>query len=205
MTEARRPTWLQNAQFILSAAKPTQFPADSGREIAFLGRSNVGKSSVLNTLTGRKQLAKTSKTPGRTQLINFFDCDDDLRLVDLPGYGFAKVSQSQRQQWDRLIAEYLETRESLAGIVLIMDIRHPMKDTDQQIIDWIVQAEVPLFVVLNKSDKLSKQVIQKTLQQVRKSLNDYAEGIVCEPLSAAKRTNLSAVYAVLQEWCGQSC
>lgn len=205
MTDVKMPAWLQNMQFITSAAKLKQCPADHGIEIAFVGRSNVGKSSVLNALTNRRNLAKTSKTPGRTQLINFFgsgsDDDNVPRLVDLPGYGFAKVSQTQRQQWDRLIAEYLEQRESLAGLVLIMDIRHPMKETDQQIISWVAEAQVPLLVVLNKMDKLTKQEAQKTFHQVKKELNHYAEGIECMMFSAMKKTNMVALFDIFDAWC----
>lgn len=200
MTEVKPPAWLQSAEFLISAAQAKQFPLDEGIEIAFIGRSNVGKSSVLNALTARRQLARTSKTPGRTQLINFFKCTDNIRLVDLPGYGYAKVSQSMRQQWDKLIADYLETRQCLRGCVLIMDARHPLKEMDQQILQWGQRSEVTMLLLLNKIDKLSKQEQQKALNIVKKETR-MCKDITIELFSAVKKSNILRIYQQLSLWC----
>ena len=146
----------QSVTFLLSAPTLQQCPEDIGREVAFAGRSNAGKSSAINSLTRNRSLARTSKTPGRTQLINHFEIEPGKRLVDLPGYGYAKVSKSKRQEWGLVIDEYLNMRKSLKGLVIIMDIRHPLKESDQMLLDWCKETQTPFLMLLNKADKLSK-------------------------------------------------
>ena len=145
---------LSQAQFRASAALPADLLSEGPPEIAFAGRSNVGKSSAINALTGRKRLARTSKTPGRTQTINFYDLGDAARLVDLPGYGYARVAQSLRAQWAELVGAYLGSRATLAGVVVVMDARHPYTPLDAQLIEWL--PELPTLVLLSKADKLSR-------------------------------------------------
>ena len=156
------------AKFIQSAANMDGLPPELGFEVAFAGRSNAGKSSVLNRLCQQKSLARTSKTPGRTQLINFFALPDGRYLVDLPGYGYAKVPENVRKQWQRFIDAYLEQRWTLKGVVLLMDIRHPLKNYDQMMLDWAEQKNLAVHVLLNKSDKLKRGATQNTLLSVRK-------------------------------------
>lgn len=162
-----------STHFLISAAKLAQLPDDSGYEIAFAGRSNAGKSTALNAITNNKKLAKTSKTPGRTQLINFFTIDNEHRLVDLPGYGYAKVSQEIKERWQQTLAQYLSTRQSLCGLVLMMDIRHPFKDTDQLILAWAAENQLPVHILLTKADKLSRNIANKTLQEARRTISQY--------------------------------
>lgn len=145
-------------------------PPDNGLEVAFAGRSNAGKSSALNTLCGQKSLARTSKTPGRTQQLVFFELDKTRRLVDLPGYGYAKVSNKMQQEWERTLDEFLETRQSLKGLVLVMDSRHPLKEFDRQMLEWCAYKGMPVLVLLTKADKLKKGPAQSTLLQVQKAL-----------------------------------
>ena len=142
-------------QFLISAPTVWQCPEDVGREVAFAGRSNAGKSSAINTLTNNSKLARTSKTPGRTQLLNFFSLTENCRLVDLPGYGFAKVPKAMKQAWDRNLAEYLQQRRSLKGLVMLMDIRHPLQEYDWQMIGWATQSAMPVHLLLTKADKLN--------------------------------------------------
>ena len=156
----------QNATFYTSVNDTQDLPQHSGIEIAFAGRSNAGKSSAINTLTNRSRLAFVSKTPGRTQQINFFKLDAEQFLVDLPGYGYAKVPHSIRQHWEKLLSNYLQTRESLKGLVLIMDIRHPLKSLDIQMLDWFAPTGKAIHILLTKADKLSKQQAAITLKDV---------------------------------------
>ncbi len=183
--------------FLTSAAELKQLPFDSGTEVAFVGRSNVGKSSVLNALTQQKGLAKTSKTPGRTQLINFFTVDETMRLVDLPGYGYAKVPVELKERWQRVLMEYLQTRESLRGLVLIMDIRHPVTSTDQLMLQWATAAQVPLHIVLNKADKLSYGAAQKTLHAVQKQVAGQTS---VQVFSCLKQEGLASLIKTLGNW-----
>ena len=159
-----------NTRFVGSFPSHEDLPLDEGDEIAFCGRSNSGKSSVINALTKNKKLAKTSKTPGRTQAINLFCLknNENKRLIDLPGYGYAKVSKSKRQEWGLVIDEYLNQRESLKGLVIIMDIRHPLKDSDQMLIKWCQETQTPFLVLLNKADKFSKNKSFSELQKTKK-------------------------------------
>ena len=164
----------ENIKFIKSANLVSQFPEDSGSEIAFVGRSNAGKSTALNAIFGRKNIAKTSKTPGRTQLINFFGVDDDCRVVDLPGYGFAAVSKEKRKQWDELISAYFRTRDALKGVFLIVDSRRMITELDHLFIDFYLPFDKSLHVILTKSDKLKKLGQIEALRSTQTSLGKVA-------------------------------
>jgi len=185
--------------FIKGAYTLQQLPDDTGVEVAFAGRSNVGKSSTLNTLAGVKSLARTSKTPGRTQEINFFDLGNDRRLVDLPGYGYAKVSEAKQRHWAETLGEYLLTRKSLVGLVLLMDIRHPLKEYDRNMVHWCTAAELPVYVILNKSDKLSRGKAGASLLDVKRKLSAFPiEGI--QLFSSLKRTGVDEALQQLCHW-----
>ncbi|HET8709867.1 MAG TPA: ribosome biogenesis GTP-binding protein YihA/YsxC [Spongiibacteraceae bacterium] len=171
MSEQERPTLdYRRAQFLKSAPTLRECPPDYGAEVAFAGRSNAGKSSAINTLTGNGKLARTSKTPGRTQLLNFFCIDDEHRLVDLPGYGFAKVPIAVKNEWQQHLDEYLSARRSLRGLVLLMDIRHPLQAFDKLLLDWSARADMPVHVLLTKADKLAFGPGKNALLQVQKAL-----------------------------------
>ncbi len=152
--------------FLKSAQKATQFPADSGREVAFAGRSNSGKSTALNAITARRRLARTSKTPGRTQLINFFALEETCRLVDLPGYGYAKVAEAVRRQWRVLLEDYFRDRRSLSGLFITVDVRRGLNDLDQVMLSWSRAAKVPAAVLLTKADKLSRNAARQRQRQI---------------------------------------
>ena len=164
----------ENINFIKSANQVSQFPEDSGREIAFVGRSNAGKSTALNAIFRRKNIAKTSKTPGRTQLINFFSVDDDCRIVDLPGYGFAAVSKEKRKQWDELISDYFRTRDALKGVFLIIDSRRMITQLDHLFLEFYLPLGKSLHVILTKADKLKKMERMEALQNTETSLGNVA-------------------------------
>ena len=187
----------RSAHFLLSAAKPGQLPRDAGAEIAFAGRSNAGKSSALNAICDQAGLARTSKTPGRTQLLNVFALDDDRRLVDLPGYGYAKVPEKIREQWRQAIDAYLRGRESLRGIVLIMDSRHPLKDFDRQMLGFCQDMDLPCHVLLTKSDKLSRGEAARTLAGVRKECVAQGWKATAQLFSALAKTGLDEARATL--------
>ena len=193
-------TYYQQAHFFQSSSKMSNLPAEKSYEIAFAGRSNAGKSSTLNTVCQQRSLARTSKTPGRTQLINFFALPDECYLVDLPGYGYAKVPDKVKFKWQRFIEEYLSHREMLTGIVLVMDIRHPLKDFDQLMLEWAVLNQLPVHIVLNKADKVKRGVASKTLLQVKKQLKPLALPISVQIFSAMKRDGVSRLWSVLDEW-----
>jgi len=185
--------------FIKGAYTLQQLPEDTGIEVAFAGRSNVGKSTILNTLAGVKSLARTSKTPGRTQEINFFDLGNDRRLVDLPGYGYAKVSEAKQRHWAETLGEYLLTRNSLAGLILLMDIRHPLKEYDRNMVHWCTHAELPVYVILNKADKLSRGKAGATLLEVKQKLGEFPiEGI--QLFSSLNRTGVDEALQLLCRW-----
>jgi GTP-binding protein len=185
--------------FIKGAYTLKQLPDDTGVEVAFAGRSNVGKSSILNTLAGVKSLARTSKTPGRTQEINFFDLGNDKRLVDLPGYGYAKVSAAKQRHWAETLSKYLISRQSLAGVILLMDIRHPLKEFDRNMVHWCTEAELPVYVILNKSDKLSRGKAGASLLDVKRKLSEFPiEGI--QLFSSLKRTGVDDALQQLCHW-----
>lgn len=175
------------AVFLKSAARVSHLPEDSGYEVAFAGRSNAGKSSALNCLTNIKNLARTSKTPGRTQLINLFEIDEARRLVDLPGYGYAKVALQVKMEWQKNLAHYLEVRQSLKGLILLMDIRHPLKDLDLMMVDWALERELPVHILLTKSDKLSRSEVKNTLLKVRRYYELAAHLITVQSFSSLKK------------------
>ncbi|MDG1231746.1 MAG: ribosome biogenesis GTP-binding protein YihA/YsxC [Pseudomonadales bacterium] len=187
----------KTAKFTTSAATLAQCPTDEGAEIAFCGRSNAGKSSAINALTDQKALARTSKTPGRTQLINFFTLDDETKLVDLPGYGYAKVPISIKEHWHRHLDEYLRDRKSLRGMVLLMDIRHPLKDFDKMMIEWSVDSGLPLHILLTKADKLKRGGQQNGLLGLRKHLPPE---ISAQVFSATKKLGIKELERSLTAW-----
>ncbi|PWY55711.1 YihA family ribosome biogenesis GTP-binding protein [Legionella qingyii] len=188
------------AVFLQSAARVSQLPEDSGYEVAFAGRSNAGKSSALNCLTGIKNLARTSKTPGRTQLINLFGIDEMRRLVDLPGYGYAKVALQVKMDWQKNLAHYLEVRQSLKGLILLMDIRHPLKDLDVMMIDWALNRELPVHILLTKSDKLSRSEVKNTVSKVRKHYELAEHLITVQSFSSLKKEGVGELIALLNQW-----
>ena len=186
--------------FLTSAPNICSIPEDTGIEIAFAGRSNAGKSTALNALTNQKNLARTSKTPGRTQLINLFEVEPQCKLVDLPGYGYAAVPEQMKLQWQQALGEYLQKRECLAGIVILMDIRHPLKDLDQQMIEWAVASEKPVLLLLTKADKLSQSERSKQVKMVREAILPFQGDIQVEAFSALKRTGIDCLAAKLDAW-----
>lgn len=192
----------RRARFEMSAAKLSQLPADDGLEVAFAGRSNAGKSSAINRITDQKTLARTSKTPGRTQLINFFSLDEKRRLVDLPGYGYARVSEEIKRRWQQTMEQYLANRQSLQGLILLMDVRHPLKDVDQQLLSWCWHVGMPVHVLLTKADKLKRGQAQNTLLSIRRELEtrDQAGLTSIQLFSALNGTGMGEVYKVLDHW-----
>ncbi|WP_415886281.1 ribosome biogenesis GTP-binding protein YihA/YsxC [Neptuniibacter sp. QD37_6] len=202
MSSDKKTVHYNTAKFNKSAAKLHQCPADIGAEVAFAGRSNAGKSSAINTLTNNNKLARTSKTPGRTQLINFFDLNiEGVRIVDLPGYGYAKVPVAMKQHWQQHLEEYLQKRQCLQGVVLVMDIRHPMKEFDQMMVDWCLSTEMPLHVLLTKSDKLKKGPAQSTMLKIRKELTAVLGDLVTvQTFSALKKQNVDQLRQRLDLW-----
>jgi GTP-binding protein len=194
----------QQTRFIMGTPDNRQAPPDSGAEVAFAGRSNAGKSSALNVITGQRSLARISKAPGRTREINFFEVSKDIRLVDLPGYGYAKVSKSMKDQWQHNIARYLETRQSLCGVVLLMDIRHPLRDFDQQVLNWCYAADLQTHILLTKADKLKRGPGQSALLQTRKVLQNLHPEATIQLFSAHTRTGSETLQQVLYDWLGLS-
>ena len=192
----------RSAHFVLSAAKPSQLPPDSGAEIAFAGRSNAGKSSALNAICDQTGLARTSKTPGRTQLLNVFALDEGRRLVDLPGYGYAKVPEEMRAKWRQSIDAYLRERESLRGIVLIMDSRHPLKEFDRQMLAFCDDIGVACHVLLTKADKLSRGEAARTLASVRKECLAQGWNATAQLFSSLAKTGLDEARARLVDLLG---
>ena len=194
----------RKAKFLISAPDIAHLDqhlnVEKGIEIAFAGRSNAGKSSALNALTEQKNLARTSKTPGRTQLINVFEVNENCRLVDLPGYGFAQVPLAMKKKWQLALGEYLQHRDSLAGVVVLMDIRHPLKDLDMQMIEWAVMSELPVLALLTKADKLSQSARMKTVNEVRKKLADFDKKVLVEPFSSMKGFGKPKVHGILTSW-----
>ncbi len=190
----------RQAQFITSAPKLSECPADIGSEVAFAGRSNAGKSSAINTLTDNKRMARISKTPGRTQLINFFALTEQQRLVDLPGYGYAKVPLAVKDKWQRHLEEYLRQRQSLKGLVLVMDSRHPLQEFDRMMLAWAESSDMPVHILLTKVDKLKKGPANNSLQGVRKELQSQQGVVSVQLFSSLKKTGLDQLRSKLNEW-----
>lgn len=188
------------ARFLTSAAELHQCPPDAGIEVAFAGRSNAGKSSALNVLCQQKSLARTSKTPGRTQLINFFELDQERRLVDLPGYGYARVAESVKRQWQGALASYLEQRQALRGVVLMMDVRHPMKAFDQQMLEWSQHIGLPVHILLTKADKLKHGAASSALLSLRRQITPLGQQVSVQLFSALKRQGIDQAHQVLDQW-----
>ena len=187
----------RSACYVISAHKLQQLPPDEGFEVAFAGRSNAGKSSAINTLTDQKSLARTSKTPGRTQQIVIFDIDAERRIADLPGYGYAKVPAKLKAHWQQVMQQYFEQRQCLKGVVLVMDIRHPMREFDQQMLNWCSVSGVPCHLLLTKSDKLKRGPAQAALLKVRKML---PPGATAQVFSSKNRGGLTELICRLNEW-----
>ncbi|ELR63251.1 GTP-binding protein EngB [Photobacterium marinum] len=195
-----QPLNYRNTRFITSAPDIRHLPNDTGVEIAFAGRSNAGKSSALNRITDQKSLARTSKTPGRTQLINMFEVVNGCNLIDLPGYGFAQVPLEMKLKWQKSLGEYLQKRECLQGLVVLMDIRHPMKDLDQQMISWAVESRLPVLVLLTKADKLKSGARKQQLMKVRETSLAFGGDVQVEVFSSLKGLGVDQVRRKLDSW-----
>ncbi len=196
-------SYYSQATFFTSAPDISHLKDDTGIEVAFAGRSNAGKSSALNTLTRQKNLARTSKTPGRPQLINVFELEENRRLVDLPGYGYAKVPMAMKLKWQRSLGEYLQKRKSLKGIVVLMDIRHPFKDLDQDLIQWAVDAGLPVLALLTKSDKLKSGKRKAQLLMARDASLAFMGDVTVHTFSALNRQGLPELESILDNWFGR--
>ena len=193
---------LAKAQFLKSAPSTRDFPEDRGAEIAFCGRSNAGKSSAINRLCRQKDLARTSKTPGRTQAINFFTLDGDARLVDLPGYGYVKAPTKVQQQWRRLIEAYLVRRNALCGLILVMDIRHPLTQTDWTMIHWSRHYQLPLYILLTKADKVNRNDLMKTLTKVTAEIEKQNFDCGIQVFSSTKQVGVAQAQEKISAWLG---
>lgn len=190
----------RQASYLISAAKFEQCPEDSGAEVAFAGRSNAGKSSALNVLTDQKKLARTSKTPGRTQLINFFALNDQQRLVDLPGYGYAKVPEEIKIAWQKELDLYLRERQSLKGLILLCDARHLLKDFDMMMLEWASSSDMPVHILLTKADKLKAGPAKAQLLKLKKQLPDLHPNASAQLFSSLKRTGLDQAKQKIAQW-----
>ncbi|CUS47775.1 MAG: ribosome biogenesis GTP-binding protein EngB [Idiomarinaceae bacterium HL-53] len=193
-----------SARFLTSAPNIRFLPPDEGIEVAFAGRSNAGKSSAINALTQQKSLARTSKTPGRTQQINVFSMTETTRLVDLPGYGFAKVPVAMKEAWQKSLSEYLQARKCLRGLVVLMDIRHPLREVDQELIHWAVASNISVLVVLTKADKLKSGARKQTLMKVEEALPAFGGDVSVICLSVLKKTGLGQLEQKLTEWFSET-
>jgi len=191
--------YYRKARFLISASKAKQFP-QQGSEVAFAGRSNAGKSSAINTLCDNRGLARTSKTPGRTRLVNFFELDEQRRLVDLPGYGFAKVPLAIKNEWEKLMTQYLSDQTALKGLVVIMDIRHPLNDYDWQMLEWCQHYKLPVHVLLTKADKIKRGAQQNSKLKTQKRLKEAGIDASVQTFSALKKTGLDELIAKLNDW-----
>ncbi|MBU0689155.1 MAG: ribosome biogenesis GTP-binding protein YihA/YsxC [Gammaproteobacteria bacterium] len=188
------------AAFFTTVNHMKDLPLHGGKEVAFVGRSNAGKSSAINTLANHVRLAYTSKTPGRTQHLNYFDLGDNRFLVDLPGYGYAKVPSDIQAHWEHLLGQYLQTREELAGLVVIMDCRHPLTDRDQGMLGWFSPTGKPIHILLTKSDKLSRQQATKTLREVKDFLAEHFPQCSAQLFSSLKKTGTDEAESVIAGW-----
>jgi len=204
LTKSAVLNWFQRVTFLKSAQKLADLTEDTGREIAFVGRSNAGKSSALNTIVGKSGLARASKTPGRTQQINFFSVSDHQRLVDLPGYGYAKVPKAMREHWHHTLGKYLETRQSLVGLCLIMDIRHPLKEQDWQMLSWAQHRNLAIHCLLTKADKLSRGAAQRAVMDVRGALTREGINASAQAFSATARIGVDEARALFGQWLTKS-
>ena len=196
---------LQNVSFVISTNQFDELPSDSGREIAFAGRSNAGKSSAINTLTNKTRLAFVSKQPGRTQLINFFKIKDMQSLVDLPGYGFAKVPKPMKDHWRKLLPKYLQERKSLIGLVLVVDIRRELTELDTQMLDWFAPQKKPIHVLLTKSDKVSKDKSLRTLNKINNELKEkwgkkFNVECSAQLFSSLKKQGIEKATEKIEQW-----
>lgn len=190
----------QHLRFFTSAHELRQLPPDNGREVAFAGRSNAGKSSALNAIAEQRTLARTSKTPGRTQLINYFEVTPERYLVDLPGYGYAKVPEALRQHWRTTLSRYFVERQALCGLVMLMDIRHPLTDLDRQMLDWCSHRQLPAHVLLTKADKLKRGPALAVLQQVQRTLRSAYPLASAQLFSVPAHIGIDEARAQLDAW-----
>lgn len=200
MTYSNMAGHYQKAYFLLSVADVEQLPPDMGIEVAMVGRSNAGKSSVLNRVTQNKSLARVSKTPGRTQMVNIFVIDDNRRIADLPGYGYAKVPLAAKLKWQKTVDAYISDRECLKGLVLVMDIRHPFKELDNTLLEYCDHRGLPVHILFNKSDKLTKNEIAKVLREAKVELESYRNTITFQLFSALKGVGLKELHSMLDKW-----
>ncbi len=198
--ERRLNPLYRKAIFLSSAERLVHAPPDEGWEVAFAGRSNAGKSSAINTVTGIGSLARTSKTPGRTQLINFFTLDEARRLVDLPGYGFAKAPEAVKRRWRKSMEEYLGGRQSLRGLIQVMDVRHPLTDFDVMMLEWCAHEGLPVHLLLTKADKLKRGPASATLHRVRREVEGLGDLVSVQLFSSLKKTGVEELQAVLDRW-----
>lgn len=187
-------------RFLTSAAQLTQLPPDKGSEIAFIGRSNSGKSTAINAITGIKGLARASKTPGRTQLLNFFQITEEQRLVDLPGYGYAHVNDQKKEDWETVISDYLQTRHSLKGLIITMDSRHPLKERDESMLVWATHYQIPVYILLTKADKLTRQQSLKVLKETQQRLITLNNSSIVQLFSATKGIGLETAQRTILNW-----
>ena len=194
---------LERAKYVLAAHLPSQLPPDVGHEVAFAGRSNAGKSSALNALTRQNALARVSKTPGRTQQLVFFEVAQDKYLVDLPGYGYAKVPHDLKDHWQAFLDRYFRSREALKGLVVVMDIRHPLKDYDRHMLNYAVESGIPAHALLTKADKLGRGQQGNTLQAVRKELaSRFGDTVSVQTFSGESKQGVDEARAVVNAWLG---
>ena len=200
MNHQQNNHYYRQATFLISAASEKQFPTNGSLEVAFAGRSNAGKSSAINTLCDNKGLAKISKTPGRTRLVNYFALDEQRNLVDLPGYGYAKVPLPVKKQWEKLMENYLQRSETLRGLIIIMDIRHPLKDFDIQMLSWCKHFGLPAHLLLTKADKLKKGPAQSTLLKTKKTLETEGYDASVQIFSALNKTGLDELVSTMNTW-----
>jgi len=194
------PLLLRNPEFLLGAAQPWQFPNDELVEVAFAGRSNVGKSSAINAITNRRKLARTSKQPGRTQEINFFSMGQHARLVDLPGYGYAQVPLAVKKKWQETIQYYLSNRSNLIILILLMDIRHPLTELDRQMLEWARDSELPTQILLTKADKFKQGKVASTVLKVEKSIQTLGGQFAVEPFSSQNYIGVQKMRLELENW-----
>lgn len=187
------------AKFLKSSPSLKDTPPDTGKEIAFAGRSNAGKSSAINTLTRQNSLARTSKTPGRTQLLNFFEINEEIRFVDLPGYGYAKVPEAVKKQWHQLMEIYMNERQSLCAVILVMDVRHPLTEFDWQMVEWSRHKRLALHILLTKADKLTFGAAKNTLLLVQRELRNVDIPVTVQLFSALKKTGVDEVHDVIDQ------